>query len=157
MWSLISAIGVFPFLWSLSVLLDSSFFGHSLQTKSRWRAVVCFLKASWISKIFLHYGMARRRLSLGTCKPCVPTFFPQSQKSFHKRSQEVPPPSRHLLWRELAHDIGYSCSCYWRILYSSSCYRRTLRYRRILLVVSTGAYYPLVATTGGFLLQEDPS
>ena len=72
-------------------------------------------------------------------------------------SQEVPPPSHHLLWRELAHDVGYSCSCYWRILYSSSCYRRTLRYRRILLVVSTGAYYPLVATTGGFLLQEDPS
>ena len=72
-------------------------------------------------------------------------------------SQEVPPPSHHLLWRELAHDVGYSCSCYWRILYSSSCYRRILRYRRILLVVSTGAYYPLVATTGGFLLQEDPS
>ena len=70
-------------------------------------------------------------------------------------SQEVPPPSHHLC--ELAHDIGYSCSCYWKILYSSGCYRRIFRYRRILLVVSTGAYYPLVATTGGFLLQEDPS
>ena len=28
--------------------------------------------------------MARSRLSLGACKPCVPTFFPQSQKSSHR-------------------------------------------------------------------------
>ena len=34
--------------------------------------------------------MARRLLSLGACKTCVPTFFPQWQKSFHRDHKKPP-------------------------------------------------------------------
>ena len=117
--------------WSVSFFCDPSAscsIQVSLDTRCRLspdEELVCFLKASWLSKIFSHLGHGKESLeSLGACKTCVPTFFPQSQKSFHRDHK-----------RFLLHLTIY-CGASWHMMLD-------------ILVVATGGYYIPVVATGG--------